>query len=185
MKSSCTNSNSSMDVSVISSSEEDEDSVFLLGSWKSFLVIVSKDNPVVSLSPKVCSRIIDSILTSIRAQMASLEPHVRLMTSLSEVGLVLMQRWHTKCAGESMASWLNNIGGILGEFSGVFESLHPRARLALLAMATAALKISAFKLTPDTESNILAESWLPSTCGLVEKALSTGTAINSTLVIFT
>ena len=174
MKSSCEDAKVSadLDVSVLSSSEDDADSVFLLGSWKSFLVVLSKENPPIALSPKVCSRIMDSVLASLKIQMTSMEPHLQLTTSLSEIGLVLMQRWHTKCVGDSMEDWLSRMGSMLSEFSAVFDSLHPRSRLALLAMATSALKISAFKLTPDAEAKVLSTAWLPPTCGLIEKSLT-------------
>ena len=73
---------------------------FLLSSWKTLLMVLSKDQPV-SLSPGVCHKIIDSLIKSIRAQITSIEEiNMRMMISLSETCLILMQRY---------TIWLPNI----------------------------------------------------------------------------
>ena len=52
--------------------------------------------------------------------------NVRMTISLAETCLILMQRWQTKCSGESMADFMQSIGEMLDEFATMSETLHPR-----------------------------------------------------------
>ena len=90
------------DISILSADENSPDlGTFLLASWKTLLIVLSKDQPI-SLSPGVCSKITDSLIKSIRAQLSSIEDlNMRMVISLSETCLILIQRWLTKSAGES------------------------------------------------------------------------------------
>ena len=77
--------------------------------------------------------------------------NTRMTISLAETCLILMQRWQTKCSGDSMVDFVQKIGLMLDEFATVCESLHPRARIALLGVISSALKLSNFKI--DNETN--------------------------------
>ena len=50
---------------------------------------------------------------------------------------------------------------MLDEFAVCYEVLHPRARIAVLGIASTALKLSTFKI--DNEKDTLVP-WLPSSC---------------------
>ena len=70
-------------------------------------------------------------------------------------------RWLTKSAGESITDFLVKISAMLDEFAVCYEVLHPRARIAVLGIASTALKLSTFKI--DNEKDTLVP-WLPSSC---------------------
>ena len=156
------NQGSQLDVSILSADESSADlPIFLLASWKTLLIVLSKDQPI-TLSPGVCHKITDSLIKSIRAQLTSIEDlNMRMVISLSETCLILMQRWLTKCAGESMVEFMKKISTLLDEFAVCYEMLHPRARVAILGIASTALKLSTFKI--ENERDVLVQ-WLPSSC---------------------
>ena len=161
-----TNSGSSHaahDVSVLSTDEKSADiGTFLLASWKTLLMVLSKDCQPVSLSPAVCHKIIESLIKSIRAQMTSIEEvNMRMMISLSETCLILMQRWLTRVTGDSITDFIDKISAMLDEFAVCYEVLHPRARIAVFGIASTALKLSMFKI--DNENEVLLPL-LPSAC---------------------
>ena len=89
--------------------------------------------------------------------------NVRMTISLAETCLILIQRWQTKCSGDSMTEFVQNIGNLLDEFASMSECLHPRARIALLAIVSSVLKISNFKIENENE---IFMKWLPSSCTL-------------------
>ena len=57
---------------------------------------------------------------------------------------------------------------MLDEFAVCYEVLHPRARIAILGIASTALKFSMFKIDNETETLL---PLLPSACVQVEKSL--------------
>ena len=142
---------------------------FLLGSWKTFLIVLSKEQPF-PLSPSICHLITNSFIKSIRAQLVAIQgmKNMKIVISLSETCLVLMQRWLTKCSGDSMTAFVENVGAMLQEFASVYDMLHPRARVAVQGIFATTLKLSTFKM--DMESTVMSQ-WLLSACQLVEKAL--------------
>lgn len=154
-----------------------KDDPFLLGSWKTFLVIVSKDQPV-SVSPVVCHSIASSLVKAIRghlAQTPSTDNGQRMLTSLSETCLILMQRWQTKSAGESMEDWCKVQARLLAEAVANYEVLHPRCRAAIIAVASTALKSSScFKMHDDVLND-----WLLPACILTEKSLTDSASSNN------
>ena len=50
-----------LDVSVISANQDSDIGTFLLSSWKTLLIVLSKDQPI-TINPNVCHRIIDSLV---------------------------------------------------------------------------------------------------------------------------
>ena len=151
---------------------EKNDSVALLSSWKAFLIILSKDQPV-PISPIQCQMIISSLIGSIKRHMSSevedfgtTEVVGRVITSLSEVCLILMRRWQTKCA-ENWAEFCQDLCLMLELLGSTFDSLLPRSRASVLAIANTALRTSSFKL--DKEDRILA-TWLEPTASIVLKS---------------
>lgn len=158
-----------------SADDESSQDIFLLGSWKTLLMVLSKDQPIV-LSPNVCHLITLSLMEAIRNQLTGIDstPNIPMTTSLTETLLVLMQRWHTKAAGDSMAGFMTKMSLMLDEFSSCYEALHPRARVAMLAIGVTSLKASAFKMEATEEKNVLMK-WLEPTTTLVEKSMQNGT----------
>ena len=81
----------------------------LLAAWKSFLVVLTKDQPV-TVSPVQCHAVSSKLIRTVKRLVSSTdlgddgEDEARVLTSLAEFYLVLMQRWHTKCA-DSMEKW--------------------------------------------------------------------------------
>lgn len=150
-------------------SDGPSDYVALLGAWKAFLIILSKDQPV-TVVPSQCHVVAASLIRAIRLQLASSsdrsESAARVVTSMSEVCLVLMQRWQTKCA-DNMEEWCREQLLLLEELSVSFDELHPRSRSALLAIVNTALRTSSFKL--DKEEEVLAQ-WLDPAADIVLKA---------------
>ena len=62
-------SNSSvLDESVASADQDSDLGIFLLSSWKTLLIVLSKEQPIV-ISPVVCHRIIDSLVEAIRGKL--------------------------------------------------------------------------------------------------------------------
>jgi len=50
----------------VASADQDSDlGIFLLSSWKTLLIVLSKEQPIV-ISPVVCHKIIDSLVEAIR-----------------------------------------------------------------------------------------------------------------------
>ena len=169
----CSNCESNADVTAVdlpkdSITQNEDVATFLLGSWKTLLIVLSKEQPF-PLSPAVCHRITDTFIKSIRTQLVAIEGiNMKIVISLSETTLVLMQRWLTKCSGESMTAFMDNVGAMLQEFASVYEMLHPRARVAVQGIFATTLKLSAFKI--DMDKSVMSQ-WLQSACTLVEKAL--------------
>ena len=165
----CSRCSSISDSSVLGQVDVTDDlSIFLLGSWKTFLIVVSKEQPL-TLSPHVCHLIVMAFIKATRAQLVALEEtNMKIVISLSETCLVLMQRWLTKCAGDSMSTFVQIVGKMLEEFASDYETLHPRARVAIQGVFATTLKLSTFKV--ESETTILG-SWMSSACILVEKAL--------------
>ena len=59
-------SNSSvLDESVASADQDSDLGIFLLSSWKTLLIVLSKEQPIV-INPVVCHKIIDSLVEAIR-----------------------------------------------------------------------------------------------------------------------
>ena len=50
---------------------------------------------------------------------------------------------------------------MLDEFAVCYEVLHPRARIAVLGIASTALKLSTFKIENEKDTLV---PWLPSSC---------------------
>ena len=80
----------------------------LLAAWKSFLVVLTKDQPV-TVSPDQCHAVSSKLIRTIKRLVSptdhgDCDDEARVLTSLSEFYLILMQRWHTKCA-DSMEKW--------------------------------------------------------------------------------
>ena len=169
----CDDGDANVDVTAVLGKDwiiKNEDvATFLLGSWKTFLIVLSKEQPF-PLSPSICHLITDSFIKTIRVQLVAIEGinNIKIVISLSETCLVLMQRWLTKCSGDSMTAFVENVGAMLQEFAGVYEMLHPRARVAVQGIFATTLKLSAFKM--EMESSVMSQ-WLLSACQLVEKAL--------------
>ena len=61
-----------------------------------------------------------------------------------------------------MSDFMTTIGLMMDEFVSAHDTLHPRAKVAILGVAATALKLSAFKL--ENEKELLLQ-WLPSACG--------------------
>ena len=151
-------------LSISSKSTVEEDAIFLLGSWKTFLVVLSRDQPIV-VRPKQCYLIIDCLVTSIQHHLkftisdcdSESSSRLRIITSLAETSLILMRRWQTKCA-DNMERFCVQQGKLLGEVSRCQSALHPRFVSAVIAAAATALKFSQFKFKDggslDSASNI-------------------------------
>lgn len=81
----------------------------LFAAWKSFLVVLTKDQPV-TMSPVQCHAVSSKLIYTVKRLVSSTDrgddddDESRVLTSLAEFYLVLMQRWHTKCA-DSMEKW--------------------------------------------------------------------------------
>ena len=80
----------------------------ILAAWKNFLLVLTKDQPV-TVSPVQCHTVSSKLIQTVKRLVSSTDridgnDEARVLTSLAEFYLVLMQRWHTKCA-ESMEKW--------------------------------------------------------------------------------
>ncbi|TRY70692.1 hypothetical protein TCAL_16356 [Tigriopus californicus] len=155
-----------MPSSATSPSANNSATMDLLGAWKTFLIVFSNDQPV-TLTPSQCHLIASKFIQAIRAQLDHNELNLRIITSLSEVCLVLMQKWQTKCA-DNMEAWMAKHAALLEHMSGKFDQLHPRSQSAVLAIASTALKTSSFKLERGEKSLL---SWLEPTASITLKSL--------------
>ena len=151
---------SSIDESTCISSKtsKEDDAIFLLGSWKTFLVVLSKDQPI-AVSPKQCNLIIDCLIKSIRHHIrsniygsASQPSYLRITTSLAETSLILMRRWQTKCA-DNMQTFCAEQGKLIEDVSKCQLALHPRFISAVIASTTTTLKFSQFKFKEPASKN--------------------------------
>ena len=161
-------SSCSLDVSVLSTSpsmptNDDEEVIFLLGAWKTFLIVASKDMPV-SITPTQCNLTVACLIKAIRKQLTAETPSPKITTGLSETCLVLMQKWQTKCAPKNMEGFCREQADMLSEMS--ISTLPFRAKAAILAIASTALKFSAFKM--DHEAEVLS-SWLTPISDLIQQ----------------
>ena len=155
------NSKTDADVSTCTSpkTSKEDDAIFLLGSWKTFLVVLSKDQPIV-VNPKQCHLIVTCLVKSIRHHLGSNihgcvshpASYLRITTSLAETCLILMRRWQTKCA-DNMELFCNEQGKLLEDVSKCQLALHPRFISAVIASATTALNFSKFKLKEQSEKS--------------------------------
>ena len=125
----------------------------LLGAWKTFLIVLAKDQPV-NLSPKQCALLASKLLASIRNLIDG--RNQRAVTSISELCLILLQRWQTKCT-DNMTTWCKNQALLLDEFLLNFDDLNLRTKAAVLGIVNTALKYSHFKLNRD---ECVLHSWL-------------------------
>ena len=125
------------------------DDISLLGSWKSFLIVLAKDQPV-TLSPGQCHMIASNLISRLRELLKSdlVDKRHRSVTSISELCLVLIQKWQTKCS-DNMKAWCQNQALLLEDFSASFQSLNLRSQMAMIAIANTVLKTSHFKLNKD------------------------------------
>ena len=129
----------------------EENAVFLLGSWKRLLVVLSRDQPIV-VRPKQCNLVVTCLVHSISHHLKSApcrknlgnSSYLRVTTSLAETCLILMRRWQTKCA-DNMELFCIEQGRLLEEVSRCQSGLHPRFVSAIIAFVTTALKFSQFK----------------------------------------
>ena len=103
------NANTANDASAFAKLRGDDSHHVLLAAWKSFLVLLTKDQPV-PLSPVQCHAVSSKLVQTVKRLVSSTDrgdhedDEARVLTSLAEFYLVLMQRWHTKCA-DSMEKW--------------------------------------------------------------------------------
>lgn len=148
-------------------SSAEEDSLFLLSSWRTFLLILSKDCPVV-VSPAACRSTFQATTRRLLTSLEAEPPHTRLTILLAETGAVLIKRWQTKCA-DRMEIFCAEIALLMDKLSLKWGSLHPRARLALLSLGLSSLRVSQFKLLPEVgqEEDSLA-AWLQPTIAILK-----------------
>lgn len=142
--------------------EDSEDSankveMFLISSWRIFLLVLSKDYPV-SVCPAACRLTFMATVNKLIDILREEPPPIRLTVLLAETGTVLIKRWQTKCT-DNMEALCKHISGILEVLHCTWSSLHPRARLSILALALSILRVSQFKLDQQQELQIL-RGWL-------------------------
>ncbi len=170
-------SEDSMDITVVNEDmqKEEKERVSLLGAWKTFVVVLSRDQPV-TISPSQCHLVSVQLVKAIRSSLASLtspdaaynSKNLRVLTSLAELCLALMRRWQTKCAGDSMGAWCTEQGALLEDLANAFAALtHPRAIAAVLGIASTALKTSQFKLEKE---EITLTAWMDPAATIMQKA---------------
>jgi hypothetical protein len=53
--------------------DEVNESAFLLSSWKAFLIVLSRDQPI-AVSPKTCQLVVASLIKAVRGQLSSRNP---------------------------------------------------------------------------------------------------------------
>ncbi|CAB4058067.1 NUP188 [Lepeophtheirus salmonis] len=140
---------------------EDNDA-FLLGAWKTFLVILTKDQPI-SISPVQCHFVAKGLIEGVKMGLSTSPKGIRITTSLSEMTLILTQKWMTKCSG-NIDEWMKDHKQILEELDSSFDNIHVRTKSSILALAHTALKISSFKI--EKEDKALA-SWIQPAVNLV------------------
>eukprot|EP00090_Calanus_glacialis_P005097 TRINITY_DN13917_c0_g1_i1.p1 TRINITY_DN13917_c0_g1~~TRINITY_DN13917_c0_g1_i1.p1 ORF type:complete len:1697 (-),score=641.63 TRINITY_DN13917_c0_g1_i1:67-5157(-) len=145
----CDVSDNTPDTTLLDSDPDTNVPLFLLSSWRAFLLVLSKDSPT-SLSPAACRAVFLSTTTKLSSVMQQSPPPPKLTVILSETAAVLTKRWQTKCT-DSMSDWCGDMSSLLSSLASGWDSVHPRARLAVLGLALATLRISHFKLEPCQE----------------------------------
>ena len=142
-----------LDVSVLSVPPEtkEREVIFLLGSWKTFLIVMAKDMQV-GVTPKQCHLIVSCLIKAIRKQLSSGRPITKITTSLAETCLVLMRRWQTKCSDKNMDKFIVDLASMLQEMSQSFTELPIRSKTAILSIVGTAIKFSTFKLDHEFEA---------------------------------
>ena len=136
--------------------------LFLLSSWRAFLLVLSKDSPS-SLSPAACRAVFGATTSKLASCLSQAPPPPRLTVILGETAVVLARRWRTKCT-DTMESWCGQMARLLEQLDISWTALHPRARLAVLGLGLATTRISHCKL--DQEDEVLG-AWLPPTLALI------------------
>ena len=145
----CEVSDISPDATLQCSDSPSNSPLFLLSSWRAFLLVLSKDSPN-SLSPAACRAVFHSTTTKLSSVMEQSPPPPKLTVILSETAAVLTKRWQTKCT-DSMTDWCDEMSLLLSSLASGWDGVHPRARLAMLGLALSTLRISHFKLEPSQE----------------------------------
>ena len=152
--------------------------LFLLSSWRAFLLVLSKDSPS-SLSPAACRTVFGATTSKLSSCLAQAPPPPRLTVILAETAVVLARRWRTKCT-TTMEAWCGAMAGLLEQLDTSWAALHPRARLAVLGLGLASTGISHCKL--EQEEEVLG-SWLAPALALLattfrelERSLGAGQA---------
>jgi len=155
----CDVSDSTPDTTLLDSDPDTNVPLFLLSSWRAFLLVLSKDSPT-SLSPAACRAVFLSTTTKLSSVMQQSPPPPKLTVILSETAAVLTKRWQTKCT-DSMPDWCGDMASLLSSLASGWDSVHPRARLAVLGLALSTLRISHFKLeqSEEAEGGVLCK-WL-------------------------
>eukprot|EP00092_Neocalanus_flemingeri_P011668 GFUD01012572.1.p1 GENE.GFUD01012572.1~~GFUD01012572.1.p1 ORF type:complete len:1697 (+),score=556.35 GFUD01012572.1:89-5179(+) len=146
----CDVSDNPPDTTLVDSDPDTNVPLFLLSSWRAFLLVLSKDSPS-SLSPAACRAVFHSATTKLSSIMKLSPPPPKLTVILSETAAVLTRRWQTKCT-DSMPDWCGDMASLLGSLASGWGSVHPRARLAVLGLGLATLRISHFKLEQSEEA---------------------------------
>lgn len=142
---------------IIDSDPDENIPLFLLAAWRAFFLVLSKDSPS-SLTPAACRAVFLSTTTKLSSCLGMSPPPPRLTVILSETSVILARRWQTKTT-DCMDSWCSTMSSLLDLLVAGWISLHPRARLAILALSLSTLKVSQFKLEPRDEETVL-KAWL-------------------------
>jgi len=138
--------------------EPQDTQLFLLSSWKIFLLVITKDHPV-SFSPGACNLTFTVTIEKLMSVLKEEPPPVRLTLLLSETAAALSRRWQTKCTN-SMTKLCKDISSILETVCTGWSSIHPRSRVAVLSLTVSTLRCSKFKLEVGEECSLLT-TWLP------------------------
>jgi len=146
----CDVSDNIPDTTLLDSDPDTNVPLFLLSSWRAFLLVLTKDSPT-SLSPAACRTVFLSTTSKLSSCMQMSPPPPKLTVILSETAAVLTRRWQTKCT-DSMPDWCGDMAILLGSLANGWSSVHPRARLAILGLGLATLRISHFKLEQSQEA---------------------------------
>jgi len=146
----CEVSDNIPDITLLDSDIQTNIPLFLLSSWRAFLLVLSKDSPN-SLSPAACRAVFTSTTSKLSSVMMLSPPPPKLTVILSETAAVLTKRWQTKCT-DSMSDWCDEMSVLLSSLSSGWDGIHPRAKLAVLGLALSTLRISHFKLEQSQES---------------------------------
>jgi len=135
--------------------EKDDDvdnyEMFLISSWRIFLLVISKETPS-TVSPAACRVTFQATVRKLKEVIDVQPPPLQLTLLLAETGTVLLKRWQTKCT-DNMEVLCNSISGLLEIVRCVWSNLHQRTQLALLALSLSTLKVSQCKL--EQESKVL------------------------------
>lgn len=157
-----------MEDTVADDSDSDNVPLFLLSSWRAFLLVLSKDSPV-TVSPAACRAAFSATAKRLMSSLEQDPPPPRLTVLLAETASVLARRWQTKVT-DDMPAWCDDASGMLERLAQSWDSLHPRARLAILGIGMATLRMSQFKLEQGQEETVLAR-WLEPVISLVGMSL--------------